>query len=46
VRNQCPSFVAGMPTKKDFVHMTPEYATHIAPVIRELLVSRGLLDVK
>jgi peptidoglycan/LPS O-acetylase OafA/YrhL len=40
----CPSFVDGVPTKSDHVHMLPAYADKIAPVIRESLRSHGIID--
>lgn len=33
----CPSFVGTIPTKMDRVHMSPAYALHIAPIVRESL---------
>lgn len=39
----CPSFVETTPTKRDVVHMTPEYGALIFPVIGEALREAGVL---
>ncbi|MFS0900889.1 SGNH hydrolase domain-containing protein [Mycolicibacterium litorale] len=39
----CPAFVGSTPTKSDLVHITPAYATKIAPVIAESLQRAGVL---
>ena len=38
----CPAFAGTLPTKYDAVHMTAEYSTHVAPVIRKELVDAGI----
>ena len=43
IDNSCPSFVGSVPTKLDDVHMTPEYASHIGPVIWETMEEEGLV---
>ncbi|WP_426624133.1 acyltransferase family protein [Leifsonia sp. McL0607] len=43
VKSSCPAFSGGMPIKFDLVHMTDEYSRHIAPAVREILVTRGML---
>jgi peptidoglycan/LPS O-acetylase OafA/YrhL len=35
---RCPSFVSGMPVKRDKVHITPEYGEMIVPALRELML--------
>lgn len=40
----CPSFVGTTPTKRDIVHMAPEYGHLISPVIRESLTATGVLS--
>jgi peptidoglycan/LPS O-acetylase OafA/YrhL len=44
VEGYCPSFVGSTPTKLDKVHMTPQYATLISPVVVEAMRSDGILD--
>jgi peptidoglycan/LPS O-acetylase OafA/YrhL len=39
----CPAFSGTIPTKYDTVHLTPAYAEHIAPVIRDELAALGLM---
>lgn len=39
----CPSFVATTPTKRDIVHMAPEYGQQIYPVIQQSLTAAGVL---
>lgn len=39
----CPSFVGTTPTKRDIVHMAPEYGQAIYPVIAESLTAAGVL---
>lgn len=39
----CPAFAGTMPTKYDSVHLTPAFAAHVAPAIRQLLVAAGAL---
>jgi hypothetical protein len=43
VEGQCPAFAGGTPTKYDTVHIVPAYAVHIAPGIRQALVTLGLM---
>ncbi|QNK80974.1 acyltransferase family protein [Nakamurella sp. PAMC28650] len=40
-QGQCPSFVGGIPVKRDLVHMTSAYADKIAPVMLADLQSDG-----
>ncbi|WP_049830453.1 acyltransferase family protein [Arthrobacter sp. RIT-PI-e] len=40
----CPSYVGGVPVKRDAVHMSPEYQEKIAPALRAELQRRGILD--
>lgn len=39
----CPSFVGTTPTKRDIVHMAPEYGQQIYPVIQQSLAAAGVL---
>lgn len=39
----CPAFAGTIPTKYDSVHLTPAFAEHIAPALRQLLVAAGAL---
>ncbi|POH62013.1 hypothetical protein C3B59_12450 [Cryobacterium zongtaii] len=39
----CPAFAGTLPTKYDTVHLTPEYAVHVAPAIRDALTALGVL---
>ena len=43
VDGACPSFVAGVPTKSDHVHMLPAYADKIAPVMLEQFEAQDIL---
>jgi peptidoglycan/LPS O-acetylase OafA/YrhL len=43
IDGSCPSFVGGIPMKKDLNHMTPAYAERLGPVIRETLSGAGVL---
>ncbi|MCI0155568.1 acyltransferase [Leifsonia shinshuensis] len=43
VKSSCPAFSGGIPIKSDIVHLTSEYATHIAPAVREILTTKGIL---
>jgi peptidoglycan/LPS O-acetylase OafA/YrhL len=38
----CPAFAGTLPTKYDEVHLTPQFAEHIAPSIRWELAAQGL----
>lgn len=40
----CPAFAGNLPTKYDTVHMTSEYAVHIAPALQSALVQNGLME--
>ncbi len=40
--DQCPAFVGSIPTRVDAVHMTPQYAERLGPVIREYLVAQNI----
>ncbi|WP_437385057.1 acyltransferase family protein [Plantibacter flavus] len=39
----CPAFAGTTPTKYDSVHLTPAFAEHIAPAIRQALAAVGAL---
>ena len=39
----CPAFAGTLPVRYDSVHLTPEYSTHVAPVIRHELVALGVM---
>lgn len=39
----CPAFAGTTPTKYDSVHITPAFAEHIAPAIRQTLAAVGAL---
>ncbi len=43
VDGACPSFVAGVPTKSDHVHMLPAYADKIAPVMLEQFEAQDII---
>ncbi|MFB2597845.1 acyltransferase family protein [Herbiconiux sp. P17] len=38
----CPAFAGTLPTKYDTVHLTPQFAEHLAPSIRWELAAQGL----
>lgn len=42
VRNECPAFAAGIPTKFDKVRTTAEYSRHVAAGMAELLAEQGI----
>ncbi|MEY9953519.1 acyltransferase family protein [Leifsonia sp. EB34] len=42
VGSKCPAFAAGIPVKFDLVHVTEEYARHIAPAFVALLSETGV----
>ncbi|THG30770.1 acyltransferase family protein [Naasia lichenicola] len=44
VGGQCPAFVGSFPVKLDAAHITAAYARRIAPVLREFLVQREVID--
>ncbi len=43
--NACPSFVGTVPTKRDTVHMVPEYGLKIYPAMGESLKQAGVLEM-
>ena len=42
VKNLCPAFAGGIPTKFDVVHLTEEYSRHVANGMVELLGEAGV----
>lgn len=44
-QGSCPSFVGANVMKMDARHMTPQYATYIAPVVREYLEQSGIVHL-
>ncbi|QJU54573.1 acyltransferase [Herbiconiux sp. SALV-R1] len=40
---ECPAFAGTLPMRYDQRHLTADYARHIAPAMREMLVDEGLL---
>lgn len=43
VQGRCPAFAGGTMIKRDATHLTPQYAQKVAPLLAEMLTSRGII---